>query len=58
MNDLVTEKQKKYIEEMREFSAYLLPEFKGTTKQEASDYIKKYWRLAHESNYGITHGYQ
>ena len=52
-----TENQLTYIREMQEFSFYPLPEFKGTTEQEASEYIAKYWKLAHESSYGIVKGY-
>ena len=52
-----TEKQLAYIHEMQEFSPYPLPEFTGTTKQEASDYIDKYKRMAHEDLWAIEHGY-
>ena len=55
--DNVTEKQLDYIREMQEFSEYPLPAFTGTSKQEASEYIRKYSRLAHESTFGIEHGY-
>jgi len=44
----ITEKQKKYIEEMHEFSEYPLPTFEGTTRGEASDYIDKWTKFAHE----------
>ena len=53
----ITENQKRYIEEMNEFSEYPLPVFKGTTKGEASDYIDKWSKLAHESSWAIEHGY-
>ena len=53
----VTEKQKQYILEMNEFSEYPLPAFKGTTRGEASDYIDKWSKLAHESCWAIEHGY-
>ncbi len=55
--DKITDKQKKMIKDMNEFSPYPLPEFKGTTKGEASDYIDKYIKLAHESTWAIEHGY-
>lgn len=57
MNNQITENQLLYIKEMQEFSFYPLPEFKGTTKQEASEYIERYWKIAHESSYGIVKGY-
>lgn len=49
-NDPATEKQKKLIEEMWEFSEYPLPCFDLTcaTKGECCDYIDKYIALAHE----------
>lgn len=46
-NDPATEKQLKYIFEMQEFSYIPLPPFTGTTKGEASDYIKKHHKTAH-----------
>ena len=55
--DEITEKQKSYIADMQEFSEYPLPVFNGTTKGEAADYINKYTKLAHESSWGIEHGY-
>lgn len=53
----VTEKQKQYILEMNEFSEYQLPTFDGITRGEASDYIDKWSKLAHESRWAIEHGY-
>ena len=53
----ITENQKRYIEEMNEFSEYPLPTFDGTTRGEASDYIDKWSKLAHESHWAIEHGY-
>lgn len=53
----ITEKQKNYIITMIEYSEYPLPPFEGTTKGEASDYIKKYSKMAHESLWGICNGY-
>lgn len=47
-NDPITKKQKIYIEEMQEFSEFPLPAFAGKTKGEASDYINKYVKIAHE----------
>ena len=55
--DKITEKQKQLIEEMQEFSDYSLPEFKGTTKGEASDYIDKWSKLAHENVNSPMFGY-
>ena len=43
-----TEKQLKEIEYIQEFSDYRPPLFKGTTRGEASDYIDKHGKLAHE----------
>ena len=56
-DDEVTKKQLEYILEMREHSEYPLPEFTGTTKGEAADYISKWTKLAHESRWAIEHGY-
>ncbi len=56
-NDPITEKQKECIEEMQEFSYYPLPVFTGTTKGEASDYIDKYGKIAHENVNSPTFGY-
>ena len=55
--DPVTKKQKKCINAMREYSAYPLPPFKGTTKGEASDYIDKYGKRAHENVNSPMFGY-
>jgi len=57
MSDSITDKQRKYIQEMQEFSGYPLPRFDGTTREEASEYIDKWSKLAHESTWGIEHGY-
>ena len=48
-NDPVTDKQLQLINDMFEFSDYPLPLFEGKTKGEASDYINKYVKLAHEN---------
>ena len=53
----ITEKQKRCIMAMIEFSQYPLPEFKGKTRGEASNYINKYNKIAHESTWGMSHGY-
>ena len=53
----ITEKQKECIADMQEYSQYPIPVFTGTTRGEASDYIEKWGELAHESTYGIEHGY-
>lgn len=44
-----TEKQLQLIAEMQEFSEFPLPIFDGQTKGEASDYIDKWAKLAHET---------
>lgn len=54
---MITDKQRKYIQEMQEFSSYPLPAFTGKTKKEAQEYINKWSKLAHESTWGIEHGY-
>ena len=56
-DDKVTDKQLEYILEMREHSEYPLPEFTGTTKGEAADYINKWTKLAHESRWMMERGY-
>lgn len=56
-NDKITEKQKQCIDDMMEFSNYPIPKFTGTTKGEASDYINKYGKLAHEDVNGKMFGY-
>ncbi len=56
-DDPITDKQKMLIEDMMEFSDYPLPRFTGTTKGEASDYIDKYGKLAHEDVNSPTFGY-
>ena len=56
-NDPITEKQMELIKDMIEFSAYPVPMFKGTTKGEASDFIDKYGKLAHEDVNSHTFGY-
>ena len=41
----ITDKQKKCIDEMLEYSPYPLQKFEGQTRGEASDYIDKYGKL-------------
>lgn len=53
----ITKKQKDCINDMQEFSEYPLPKFEGETRGEASDYIEKYSKIAHESSWGIERGY-
>lgn len=53
----ITEKQKALIEDMQEFSDYPLPKFTGKAKSEASDYIDKYGKLAHEDVNSPFFGY-
>ncbi len=55
--DKITDRQKEYIQELQEMSIYSLPQFKGTTKQEANNYIRQYEKLAYESAWAITKGY-
>lgn len=54
---LATRKQLEYIEEMQEYSPYPLPQFIGTTSKEASEYISKYNKMAHENTWAIKNGY-
>lgn len=56
-DDPITDKQKTLIDDMMEYSDYPLPQFTGTTKGEASDYIDKYGKLAHEDVNSQTFGY-
>lgn len=48
--EYMTEKQKKRILEMMEFSNYPLTpiNFETATKKEASEWIDKNWKLSHE----------
>lgn len=56
-SEKATEKQLKYIAEMREMSEIDLPEFEGETKGEAADYIDKFWKFAHEDwGWGASYG--
>ena len=55
--DPATDKQIAYICEMQEFSPYPLPKFEGRTKGEAADYIDKWVKMAHESEWAIENGY-
>lgn len=48
-DDPITEKQKKFIEEMYEFSEYPIPVFTGTTKGEACEYIGRWMGEAHKT---------
>lgn len=48
-NEPATEKQLTYIAEMQEFSDFHVPLFIGKTKGEASDYINRWSKLAHEA---------
>ena len=59
-DEKITEQQLNYIAMMEEFSEYPLPRFTGTTKGEASDYIKKWEKIAHETlvdAYECTHSH-
>ena len=53
----ITKAQKQLISDMQEFSSYPLPRFTGTTRGEASDYIEKYYKLAHEDVNSPMFGY-
>ena len=53
----ITEKQWQCIEDMQEFSCYDIPAFTGTTRGEASDYIDKWGKLAHEDVDSPMFGY-
>lgn len=44
----ITDKQKKLIDEMNEFSVFPLPKFTGKTRGEASDYIDANIAKSHE----------
>ena len=55
-SDLPTEKQIAYIKELQEFSEFPLPKFEGKTKGEASDYIDKWNKKAHEKFDYDSHG--
>lgn len=57
MDKPITEKQMQYIRDMQEFSAYPLPSFTGTTREEASEYIDKWKKLAHEDVNSPMFGY-
>lgn len=52
-----TSQQLAYISSMREHSEFSMPEFKGTTKREASEYIEKFNLVSHESSWSIVNGY-
>lgn len=54
--DPATEKQLAYIQEMQEFSDFPIPHFTGTTKGEASDYIDRWSKQAHEAFDFAGHG--
>lgn len=55
----ITQKQKNLIESMMEFSAYKLPfiDTEHAAKGEASDYIDRWAKLAHEDVNSKTFGY-
>lgn len=55
--DKITDKQLQFIQEMRLHSVFPLPDFVGTTKGEASDYIAKYVKMAYQDLWAIEHGY-
>ena len=47
MDEPVTKSQLAYIMELQEFSYIPVPEFTGTTKREASEYISRWSTAAH-----------
>lgn len=47
--DPATKKQLAYIQEMQEFSDFPIHQFTGSTKGEASDYIDRWSKTAHEA---------
>lgn len=49
-----TEKQMEFIRDLQEFGG--APEFKGTTRQDASKYIDAY-KFMGSDDWSITHGY-
>ena len=53
----ITNRQRKYIQEIREMSSYTVPAFYGTTKQEADRYIRQYEKQAFEEAWENTKGY-
>ena len=52
-----TEKQLQFIADIQEFSPYSSPLFTGKTRGEASDYIDKYGKDAHDDPNSKTYGY-
>ena len=56
-NQPITSKQKEYIADIIEFSAFCPPPFTGTTRGEASDYIDKYGKELHDDPNGHGFGY-
>ena len=55
-SDPATEKQLAYIQEMQDFSDFHIPQFTGSTKGEASDYIDRWSETAHEAFDCHSHG--
>lgn len=55
--EAMTEKQRKCIDDMQEYSQYPLPRFTGKTKGEAHAYIEKWGRLGFEDPNSKTFGY-
>ena len=53
----ITEKQKKFIENIMDFAEPTPPEFKGTTKKEASLYISKYAHRVNSDAWCTVNGY-
>ena len=54
-DDPATDKQKAYIRAMQEYCIYRIPafDFENGTKGQASEYIEKYSKMAHETAYGL-----
>lgn len=57
VDEPITTKQKEFIESIMDFAEPPVPEFKGSTKKEASMYISKYANRVNANTWSITHGY-
>lgn len=52
-----TKKQLDLIRDIEDYSPYMPPKFKGTTRGEAADYIDKHVKDAFTSTWAIENGY-
>ena len=57
VDEPVTAKQRDFIESIMDFAEPPVPEFRGSTKKEASAYISKYVDRVNTNAWSITHGY-